>query len=295
MRQLLFSLFGVAVTLAGAHGQSERISNKPLVELNYRAVGQLIYLPVQVNGSDPLWFCFDSGAPNSILDSASAQKLNIKAQSSGVIHGAGHGEVSASDAGEVSFTIGGLTTRVPHANIVDLSKVPGQVAENGLLGAEFLEQYVVRIDSVRHTIAFYDPKTFIYRGDGKPLPLELTNSRLYIRVGLATKPGELLDRTLRVDTGSEDSIDDDTIRGAAKLQKTTVGNGLGTSYEDVSGVYDTVKVGPFVFRNVWGPAGGVPIIGMEMMRRFTLTFDTSSGLLYLEPNASLNEPFPAPN
>jgi hypothetical protein len=173
--------------------------------------------------------------------------------------------------------------------------VPVPVVENGLLGAEFLERYVVRIDPTRHKIAFYDPKTFAYRGDGKPLPLELTNSRLYIRVGLAAKPGELLDRRLRVDTGSEDAIDDDTIRGSAKLQKTTVGNGLGTSYEDVSGVYDTVKIGPFVFRNVWGPAGAVPIIGMEMMRRFTLTFDTPSGLLYLEPNASLNEPIPAPN
>jgi hypothetical protein len=295
MGQLLFSLFGAAVALAGAHGQSEPISNKPLIEVTYRAVGQLIYLPVQVNGSAPLLFCFDTGAPNSIVDTASAQKLNIKAQSIGVIHGAGHGEVSAGDAGEVSFTIGGLTTRVPRANIVDLSKVPGPVVENGLLGAEFLEQYVVRIDPIRHKISFYDPKTFMYRGDGKPLPLELTNSRLYIRVGLAAKPGELLDRRLRVDTGSEDSIDDDTIRSSAKLQKTTVGNGLGTSYEDVSGVYDTVKIGSFVFRNVWGPAGAVPIIGMEMMRRFTLTFDASRGLLYLEPNASLNEPFPAPN
>jgi hypothetical protein len=295
MGKLLLTLFSVAVALAGAHGQSGPTSKKPLVEVSYRPVGKLIYLPVQVNGSDPLWFCFDTGAPNSIVDTASAQKLNIKAQSSGVIHGAGHGEVSASDAGEVTFTIGGLTTRVPHAEIVDLSKVPVPVVENGLLGAEFLERYVVRIDPSRHKIAFYDPKTFTYGGDGKPLPLELTNSRLYIRVGLAAKPGELLDRRLRVDTGSEDSIDDDTIRGSAKLQKTTVGNGLGTSYEDVSGVYDTVKIGPFVFRNVWGPAGAVPIIGMEMMRRFTLTFDTPSGLLYLEPNASLNEPIPAPN
>jgi hypothetical protein len=57
---------------------------------------------------------------------------------------------------------------------------------------------------------------------------------------------------------------------------------LGTSYEDVSGVYDTVVIGPHAFRQVWGPAGAVPIVGMEMMRRFTLTFDTKHGLLYLE-------------
>jgi hypothetical protein len=77
-----------------------------------------------------------------------------------------------------------------------------------------------------------------------------------------------------VDTGSEDSIDDDLIRSSPVTQKTTLGSGLGTSYEDVSGVYDTVVIGPFTFRHVWGPAGAIAIVGMEMMRRFTLTFDT---------------------
>ena len=48
-------------------------------------------------------------------------------------------------------------------------------------------------------------------------------------------------------------------------------------------------------QHVWGPAGAIPIVGMEMMRRFTLTFDTKHGLLYLEPNSHFNEPVPAPN
>jgi hypothetical protein len=285
----------VALCIASACGQERSIGNKPLAEISYRPVGKLIYLPVQVNGSGTLWFVFDSGAPNSIVDTAAAQTLHVKAISSGAIHGTGKGDISADDAGEVQFTFGGLTTRVPHAKIVDLSKVPGPVKLDGLLGAEFLEQYVVRIDPAAHTIAFYDPNTFTYRGKGKPLPLELTNSRLYVHIGLAAKPGELVERRLRVDTGSEDSIDDDTVRNSLATQKTTLGNGLGTSYVDVSGVYDTVIIGPFVFHHVWGPAGAVPIVGMEMMRRFTLTFDTKRGLLYLEPNSSLNEPIPAPS
>jgi hypothetical protein len=285
----------VALFIASACGQERSIGNKPLAEISYRPVGKLIYLPVQVNGSGTLWFVFDSGAPNSIVDTAAAQTLHVKAISSGVIHGTGKGDISADDAGEVQFTFGGLTTRVPHAKIVDLSKVPGPVKLDGLLGAEFLEQYVVRIDPAAHTIAFYDPNIFTYRGKGKPLPLELTNSRLYVHIGLAAKPGELIERRLRVDTGSEDSIDDDTVRNSLATQKTTLGNGIGTSYVDVSGVYDTVIIGPFVFHHVWGPAGAVPIVGMEMMRRFTLTFDTKRGLLYLEPNLSLNEPIPAPS
>jgi hypothetical protein len=237
----------------------------------------------------------DTGAPNSIIDTTVAQTVHLKAISNGLIHGTGKGDISADDAGEVQITFGGLTTHVPHAEIVDLSKVPVPVKADGLLGAEFLEQYVVRIDPVAHTIGFYDPSTFTYRGEGKSLPLELTKSRLYVHVGLAAKPGQLVDRRLRVDTGSEDSIDDDTVRNSLTTQKTTLGNGLGASYEDVSGVYDTVIIGPFAFHQVWGPAGAVPIVGMEMMRRFTLTFDAKRGLLYLEPNSSFTEPVPAPN
>jgi hypothetical protein len=292
---LIGSLICAAISSATACGQERPIGNKPLAEISYRPVGKFIYVPVQVNGSSPLWFVFDTGAPNSIIDTAAAQKLHIKAITSGIIHGTGKGDVSADDAGEVQFTVGGLTTRVPHAKIVDLSKVPVLVKEDGLLGAEFLEQYVVRIDPAAHTIAFFDPSTFAYRGDGKPLPLELTNSRLYVHIGLAAKPGDLVERRLRVDTGSEDSVDDDTVRNSPTTQKTTLGNGLGASYEDVSGVYDMVVIGPFTFRHVWGPAGAVSIVGMEMLRRFTLTFDTKRGLLYLEPNSSFSEPVPAPS
>lgn len=295
MKKFALLTFAIVCSAVTFHAQAKSAANKPLVEITYRPVGKLIYVPVQVNGSRPLWFCFDTGAPNSLIDTATARRLNLKAFTSGVIHGAGKGEVSASDAGEVRLTVGGLATSVPHAKIVDLSKVPVPVREDGLLGAEFIERYVVRIDPARHTIAFYDPKGFTYPGPGKSMPVELTNSRLYVQVGLAAQPGQLVERRVRVDTGSEDSVDDDTVRSSPKTRQTILGNGLGTSYQDVSGVYDSVVIGPYVFRNVWGPAGAVPIVGMEMLRRFTLTFDATRGLLYLEPNASFSDPVPAPD
>jgi Aspartyl protease len=292
---LICSLLCAAAWVTSALEQRQVAANHPLAEIRYRPVGKLIYVPVQVNGSSAEWFIFDTGAPNSLIDTALAKSLHLSAISSGIIHGAGKGDVSANDAGDVELTLGRLRTRVPHAKIVDLSKVPVPAKGYGLIGAEFLEQYVVRIDPLAHTIDFYDPKAFVYRGKGQSLPLELTNSRLYIQAGLAAKPGQPVQRRLRVDTGSEDSIDDDTIRSSSVTQKTTLGNGLGNSYEDVSGVYDTVVIGPFKFRHVWGPAGAVAIIGMEMMRRFTLTIDAMHGRLYLDPNSSYSEPVPAPS
>ena len=84
------------------------------------------------------------------------------------------------------------------------------------------------------------------------------------------------------------------MRQSATIIQTRLGNGLGSSYAGYSGVYSSVALGPYKFRNVWGPAGAVPIVGMELMRRFTLTFDTAAGTLYLEPNRHLDDPVPAP-
>jgi len=295
MRKLLLGCICVACSVLTCWGQNDSPALQPLAEFSYRPAGKLIYVPVLVNGAGPLTFIFDTGAPNSLIDTAIAKRLGIEAISSGVIHGAGKGAVTADDAGDVALTVEGLTTHIPHAKIVDLSNVPLPAKADGLLGAEFLEKYVVRINPITHSIAFYDPKTFVYRGNGTSIPLELTNSRLYVQVGLEAKPGKVIERRLRVDTGSEDSIDDDTVKSSPNLQKTTLGNGLGASYEGISGVYDKVVIGPYTFRHVWGPDGAVPIIGMEMLRRFTLTFVAQRGLLYLEPNANFRELIPPPS
>ena len=167
---LICNLFCAVAWATSALGERQLAANHPLAEIRYCPVGKLIYIPVQVNGSSAQWFIFDTGAPNSLIDTALAKSLLLSSISSGIIHGAGKGDVSANDAGEVELTLSGLRTRVPHAKIVDLSKVPVPAKAYGLIGAEFLERYVVRIDPLAHTIDFYDPKTFDYRGKGQSLP-----------------------------------------------------------------------------------------------------------------------------
>ncbi len=290
---LICSLLYAAVFVAPAGGQQHVAGNRPLAKIRYRGrQTDLRSCPGEWTEPSLVHLQYRGAEQHHRYRFGAAPAHRFKVQR----HHSWSRQrgYSCYDAGEVELTIGGLGTRVSHAKIVDLSKVPLPAIGYGLIGAEFLEQYAVRIDPVAHNIAFYDPKTFVYVGDGKSLPLELTNSRLYVQIGLAAKPNELAQRKLRVDTGSEDSIDDATIRSSPVTQKTTLGNGLGNSYEDLSGVYDTVVIGPVKFWHVWGPAGAVAIIGMEMMRRFTLTFDARRGLLYLEPNSTFDEPFPAP-
>lgn len=295
LRAGLSAMSVLAAVGSTAHGMSANTPNRPLEEISYRAVGKLIYLPVRINGGAPKWFCLDSGAPQSIIDTAAAQQIGVKPRAAGTIRGAGKGAVSAGFAPPVRFTIGTLSTVIGDARIVDLSQVPVPMREAGLIGAEFFGKYVVRIDTDRHRIAFFDPKSFRATSTAASIPLELVNQRLYLQLYLEPRPGHGALRRVRVDTGSEDSVDDDSVKSSATVTSTRLGNGLGTSYMGYSGVYSTVRIGPFDFHHVWGPAGAIPIIGMEMMRRFTLTFDAARGLLYLDPNRHLHEPVPAPS
>jgi hypothetical protein len=278
-----------AAVASGRHG-----AVRPREELSYRPVGKLIYLPVRINGGAQRWFCVDTGAPESIIDQAAAKEAAIPLLSSGTVQGAGNGRVEADFGPPVRLTIGKLTTTVKHPRIIDLSSVPVPVRPAGLIGAEFFEKYVVRVDTDRHRIAFIDRKSF-HHPNAASIPLELTNHRLYVQLQLEPRPGLSALRRVRVDTGSEDSVDDDSVKKSATVAQTRLGNGLGSSYVGYSGVYSSVGIGPYKFGHVWGPAGAIPIIGMEMMRRFTLTFDATKGTLYLEPNRHFDEPVPAPN
>ena len=79
---ILRSLLAAALILppgfifAGAQNSTPD-APKPIAQVDYRPAGKLIYVLTTVNGSEPLWFILDSGAPNTLIDSASARRLNV--------------------------------------------------------------------------------------------------------------------------------------------------------------------------------------------------------------------------
>jgi hypothetical protein len=121
------------------------------------------------------------------------------------------------------------------------------------------------------------------------------NDKLFVDATLVVRPGYRVPRRLRIDTGSETSVNDDSVKESPTQRKTILGNGLGANFESISGVFDAVHLGPFTFRNVWGPGGSGSFIGMELLRRFVVTFDVPNRWLYLEPTNAIDEAVPAPS
>ncbi|GJG85978.1 hypothetical protein tb265_11590 [Gemmatimonadetes bacterium T265] len=99
-------------------------------------------------------------------------------------------------------------------------------------------------------------------------------------------------RTLIVDSGSGDAVDDSLVRQSTTAPRYEVStSGLGASYRVVVGTFDTVRVGRFTLTAVPGVASDIALIGNAVWGRFTCVFDYPHGRLFLEPNARFGDAF----
>jgi hypothetical protein len=265
-----------------------------LAEIAYRLDGKLILLPIKVNQSPAQNFMLDSGASHTVLDPRLTKGLGLAVTSSSSTTGTGAGAVAVDHVGPVALGIGRLTLAVADPWVIDLSNVPIDRSVRGLVGSELFKHYVVRIDPVRRVLSVFDPTRFRFPKSGALIPLVVEGDRLFLDAVLDVRPGLSVRRRLRIDTGSESSVNDPSARQSQTTHSIQLGGGLGTDVQGVSGLFDAVHVGPYTIRQVWGPGGDRPAIGMEILRRFVVTYDAPNGRMHLQPTAALNEPVPAP-
>lgn len=255
---------------------------------------RLLLVPVHVAGHGPYWFAVDTGASHTVIDPYLVKELGLKTTGAAKITGTGTGQVDMQHAAPLEVSVGNAKLTIAEPWVIDLSGVPIPKDVHGLVGAEFLENFVVELNSDRATLCFFDARTFTPPKGAVTIPLEATKHQFFIKATIDVKEKLVVEHRLRIDSGSSDSVGDPIAKEARETQESTLGAGLGNDYKSVSGKYDAVHVGPFVVRHVWGPATTFPTIGMEMLRRFTVTFDVAHGALHLQPNAHLAEPVPPP-
>ncbi len=293
MNALRFAFVLVITALAGASFTRAEPS-KPLAEFPFRRDGQLLLVEARINDAEPALFLVDTGAPHSILDPKFAHELGLKVESSTAVTGTGKGSVAKSITAPQTMSLHGFKVELPEPWVIDLSNVPIPKNVRGLVGAELFEKFVVRMDPVAARFSVFDPATFQYTGSGAAIPLSVENGRLFLEAELEVPAGKKVTHKLRIDTGSESSVNDEVVRQSEEVRTSTLGGGLGENFKAYSGVFTSVKIGPFVIKRVWGPGGAPPSVGMEILRRFIVTFDAPHGQIYLEPTAALAEPVPTP-
>jgi hypothetical protein len=129
----------------------------------------------------------------------------------------------------------------------------------------------------------YDPAKYHYAGDADTLTLHFDRKLPRVDVFIRTARRPEVMRRLIVDTGSEDAVDDQSVRRSPGGPAITVGTtGLGSSYQVVIGTLDTVRIGRSTFTNVPGVAADVGIVGNGIWSQFVCVFDYAHERLFIE-------------
>lgn len=268
------------------------------VRVRVDLAGSTVLLPGRVNDSGALWFILDTGANSCVLDHKVADQLRLKPASDIQGTGAGRGPVAMRSypQKDVTFRIAGTSVQCDHVLSVDLSNQLSIIGHrvDGILGSDFISQFVVEVDYEHRLVRLHDPKRFRYRGKGEILPLRFERRLPYVEAEITVSGQPPTPRKLLVDSGSQDAVDDDLLlKSKGSLRKVTGGVGLGQTYEVSFGQLALFELGRFSFKDVPSVAPGVALIGSEILRRFRAYYDYKGARMILEPNRHLNDPFPA--
>jgi hypothetical protein len=276
-------------------------SSQPLATIPFELFFNEIYVRVRVNNSEPLWFAVDSGAGGWIVDRAHATQLGLHLeQDTALGTGAGSGTYDVSYVKNVTFSLPdslpGFNIPVPLIGVIDLSAHKSQIGRElqGLVGFDFFEKFIVEIDYESQVIRLFEPKTYRYFGLGESIPIivdqDARNPFLMAEItvpGAAPRSSKLL-----IDTGSNDALDDSFVAQSTGPKIEIVGGvGLGKEFKFNVGKVSRLKLGTISFEDINAGAGGVALVGGEILRRFTVVFDFAHSRMFLEPNRHINDAF----
>jgi hypothetical protein len=264
-------------------------------------------------GERPLSFVLDTGAPTSLFDLTIAKELGIETGRATRAGGAGAGTVAGAVLRLDSVRLAGTDVVVPIAMALDFHALNarGRLRIDGILGADFIERYVVGLDYRAKVLHLYDARTFAYTGAGSVVPFTMTNRFIYVRGDIGLPDGSRIPGRFVVDVGAS---------GALSLAKpfveanhlrdrvgTTVrregGRGVGgVSMADAARV-PTMSIGDVTIKQpivmLYGDSAGVfssstfgdGNVGGDVLRRFTVLLDYPRQRMIFEPHAGTDEPF----
>lgn len=159
---------------------------------------------VNVNGSRPLKFIFDTGASVSAINSKLLDELKLKIQEQGDATATG-GNISVGLIKHVSLSVPGA--EVTNQMVVSFSFDEMPCVEfDGIIGFDFINQFIVDIDYQRGVMNLYGPRTYTYSGKGQVIPLQLAGRIPLAVVTVAVDGHKPMASRLEIDTGGDGTL-----------------------------------------------------------------------------------------
>jgi hypothetical protein len=253
----------------------------------------MIFAPVRLNESKLLSFVLDTGSARMLVDRSLAGGLGLTPSGQGSMQGAGSGRIPIEFVQNVNIRLPGLESRGYEFSTIDLQPLHAAVGAevDGILGYELFRRFVVTINYESRTLTLTLPKAFHATESSQALPIELRNKWAFVK-GQLVLPGPVTvqDRFM-IDSGSGDAVDHPIVTKLQSRRPTQSGVGLGTAVEGATAQAKSFQIGSYAVLNPTLSCCGATdetsrMIGNDVLRFFTVTFDYPSARILITPNAA---------
>lgn len=287
------------------------------VALPFELVNRHIVLPVSVNGGAPLSFIFDTGDRVAILDLDRAKRMGVTLGQEVRVGGVGSARAAGNFLSGATYTVPGLPGfSQPVVVALPLTRLATRLGHDfdGILGADFIKEFVVEIDYAAGVLRLHDRGAFTYQGRGEVVPIRFNASgHPLVEATVTPLGGGPIPGTFVVDVGSGATlalyspfVAEHRLPGPGV--KTIKAMGLAGAGGEGSGrigrvasltigrvtlarpttVFSEDTSGAFADRTLAGN------IGYEILRRFRIFLDYGRSRMVLEPTDAVDAPFDRP-
>jgi hypothetical protein len=284
-----FAAAGPDAAPAAEPGAVNFAAEDGVAALPFENLGGLVILPVTIGASRPLRFVLDSGAGRMVLDRAVADELGLAREGSGYVMGAGAGALRVDYVRDVTLSLPGLTSAGHELATLDLAPLARTVGGrvDGVIGYQVFARTVVEIDYPGGRVTFRAPESYVYRGAGSDLPIDIDRRWPFVRAELVLDDGTVIADRFLVDSGSSDAVDHPIVQEMRGRRETETGVGLGAATRGHVARARAFRLGGFTVESPNVACCGASeetsrLIGSGVLSQFRVIFDYTRRRLILE-------------
>ncbi len=232
-------------------------SGQSALGIPFELSGDLIVLKVRVNRSRPLHFIFDTGAGISVIDPQSARALRLRATGKLKLDATG-GSVQSGLIQSVSLSVAGVEVFNQALATIDLDGMAPFFGFkiDGIIGHDFINNFVVEIDYASGLMNLYEPQHYNYTGAGESIPLEIIEKTPYVRGLVVLNGREPIEGKFEIDTGGTGILNLNTpfvdkhkmLETLSKHTQSKLG-GAGGAAAAVKAHVPAIELGSFAIKN----------------------------------------------
>ena len=295
-------------------GSTVALQPAPATTIPFEVANRHIVVQVKVNNSRPLSFVLDTGANRAIVRLDTARELGLTLHGDVRTGGAGSGTASGQLVKGGTWSLVGLDGfSQPLAFALPMPLLSAGLGRkiDGIIGGEFIKQFVLELDYQARSIRLHDRQTFRYAGPGETLPIEFTpDGHPIVAATLTPLGGTPIQHRFLLDVGSGLAL---VIHSPFVAQHNLLGDnartiraigtaGAGGVSVGRLGRVAALQIGSFKIDNpialfshdkagAFANASLAGNIGAQIASRFRIILDYGRNRMILEPSPAFTEPF----